>query len=307
MAVFRRKKQAGVWIYNRETGCLEEEAVFEKGFMDLFYGTAPGRLMTRALLSRRTFSRIYGRLQKRPGSARRIRPFIEKYNINIEELERPPEYYRNFNDFFKRKLKPGARPVKKDRGTLISPADGRLLAYKLKKDLLLPVKGLEFHVGELLGGYEAADPWLDGTCLKIRLAPSDYHRFCYIDSGFHGPATHVNGRLHSVSPLALGHQLKILHGNDREYMVLDTDNFGRVAHVDIGAMAVGRIHQHFRQGGEFSKGEEKGYFEFGGSTIILLFEPGRIVIDEDILEYSEKGIEALVRYGSQVGRKAEGL
>jgi len=303
MANFKTEKQSGVLVYNRESKCLEEETVFEKGFMDFFYGTVLGRLLTRVFLSRKFFSRIYGRIQRKPESIKHIQPFIDKYNIEVDELIEPLAQYRSFNEFFIRKLKAEARPIEKNPETLISPADGRLIVYQLKKDTILPVKGFDFTIGELLADDEITNPWLDGVCLKIRLAPSDYHRFCYIDNGSHGPATHITGRFHSVSPLALRHDLKILQGNDREYMVLETENFGRVIHIDIGAMVVGKIHQHQKPGGSFSKGEEKGYFEFGGSTIILLFEPGKVRIDADILNNSEKGIETLAKYGSRVGRR----
>jgi len=300
-------QQPEVLVYNRDSRRLEEETVFEKGFMDFFYGTVLGRMLTRLFLSGKLFSKIYGKIQKKSKSVKHIQAFITRYNINVDELVKPLAQYGSFNEFFIRKLKPEARPIENNPETLISPADGRLLVYQLKKDTILPVKGFDFTIGELLDDHEIGEPWLDGVCLKIRLAPSDYHRFCYIDNGSHGPATHITGRLHSVSPLALRHELKILHGNDREYMVLDTENFGRVIHIDVGAMVVGKIHQQLRQGGSFSKGEEKGYFEFGGSTIILLFEPGKVIIDGDILDYSRKGIETFAQYGSQVGRRAKEL
>lgn len=307
MSFFSLKKQAPVQIYNRETNAVEKENVFEEKFMDIFYGTSIGRCITRACLSRKFFSKIYGRRQKQPASTRHIRPFIEKYDINIDELEKPVSKFQNFNEFFTRKIRSSARPIAKDPETLIAPADGRLLVYTLKDDLILPVKGRTFTLGELLGDDEAANVWQGGCCVKLRLAPSDYHRFCYIDSGFHGPVIHVDGKFHSVSPLALRHNLKILHGNDREYVLFDTDNFGKVAHIDIGAMVVGKIHQHFRQGTSFLKGEEKGYFEFGGSTIILLFESGKVLLDQDILDYSRNNIETLVQYGSAIGKKVRRL
>ncbi len=291
-------------VYNRETGHLEEEKVFEKWFMDLFYGTRLGRLFARAILSTKTFSRIYGWLQNRPGSTWKILDFVNKYQIDINEIEKPLSYFKSFNEFFIRRLKPGARPIEMAPDVLISPADGRLQVYKTEMERVLPVKGQGFGLEELLGGSRAVEPWVNGLCVKVRLAPFDYHRFCYVDYGHHGPAVHVGGRFHSVSPLALRQGLRIFQGNDREYMVLKTNNFGQVLHLDIGAMAVGRIHQHFRDGTRFSKGQEKGYFEFGGSTIILLFQPGMVKMDADIIHYSDQDIECLVKYGSRIGKKA---
>ncbi len=293
----------GIRVYNRQRGCIEEEKVFERNFMDLFYGTVIGRLITGALLSRTCISKGYGWLQKRPRTVRHILPFVEEFNIDTDEIEKPLGHYKNFNEFFKRRLKPDARPVNMTEDALISPADGRLITYTVRDDLIIPVKGTRFTISELLGGEEDTKPWKNGTCIKIRLAPYDYHRFCYIDNGSHGPVVPIRGRLHSVSPLALRHGLKILQANKREFAVLSTENFGRVVHIDVGAMAVGSIHQHLRNGGKFSRGDEKGYFEFGGSTIILLFAPGIVMMDEDIRNYSHKGIETLVRYGSKIGQR----
>ncbi len=290
-------------IYNRESKRIEEEQVFERPLMDIFYGSSLGRLFTRAFLSGKAFSRFLGYLQDRPASRRNIPAFIKKYNIDISELERPLADFRSFNDFFTRKLKAEARPVDKASGILISPGDGRLLVYPIDRDLVVPVKGAAFSLEELLGFREDTGTWQGGICVKLRLAPMDYHRFCYIDDGVHGPINHIDGRLHSVSPLALRHGLKVLQGNDREYVILETKDFGKVCHVDIGALGVGRIYQHFRHGAKFHKGQEKGYFEFGGSTIILLFEPGRAMIDSDIMDYSRRDIETLVRYGSGIGKR----
>lgn len=292
-----------IQCYDRKTCSLVEEDVFEKSFMDIFYGTVLGRCVTRSVLCKKPFSQMYGWKQRQPGSARRIMPFVEKYNISVEELEKPVHKYETFNEFFSRKLKPSARPVNRQADVLISPADGRLMMYPLTEDLVVPVKGMNFTLGELLGNEELSRRWQGGCCVKIRLAPSDYHRFCYVDDGFHDSVIRIHGDLHSVSPLALQHHLKILHGNDREFVVFHSDNFGKLIHMDIGALVVGKIHQNFRQGGQVMKGEEKGYFEFGGSTIILLFEPGRIVLDEDIVKYSRMNIESMVSYGSAIGRK----
>ncbi len=286
---------------------MQEEKVFEQTFMDIFYGTWAGRLITGALLSRNCISKCYGWLQKRPNSVRRIPPFVEEFNIDTDELEKPVGHYKNFNEFFKRRLKPDARPVDMAKTALISPADGRLLTYSVQDDLIIPVKGAGFTISELLGDNEATEPWKNGTCIKIRLAPCDYHRFCYIDDGYHGPVIPIKGKLHSINPLALKHGLRILQTNKREFAVLRTENFGKVIHIDVGAMTVGSIHQHLRNGGRFSKGDEKGYFEFGGSTIILLFEPGIVMMDKDIKEFSQRGIETMVRYGSKIGQRTRKL
>lgn len=292
----------GVAVFNRLTGQIEQEVVFERWFMDLFYGSPLGLCLTRAALSRRPFSVLFGLLKQLPGSAREIAPFIERHGIPVEELERPPGAYRSFADFFTRRLRPGARPVDPDPGRLISPADGRLLVYRLEGDQVLPVKGRPYRPAELLRDERLAADYRDGDCLVLRLAPADYHRFCYLDGGRHGPVRPVSGRLHSVHPLALATGLAILTENQRRVTVLQTEGFGPVVQVDVGAMIAGRMVHHQPRGGPCERGQEMGYFQLGGSTIVLLLQAGRAQIDEEIVHHSRRGIESLVRYGAGIGR-----
>ena len=291
-------------LYNREKEGPEEEIIFNKWFMDIFYRTEPGRAFTTILFNKHSFSKLYGIWQRKPRSKKKIQTFISKYHINTSEIDRPLSKYRSFNDFFTRKLKASARQIIKDPDVLISPADSRLIVHTIKYDNVIPIKGNEFTLHELVDNPKIIKPFYDGLCLKFRLAPMDYHRYCYIDDGQHGPIIPVKGVLHSVNPLALNQNLKVLQKNYREFCILDTKHFGSVIHIDIGSLLVGRIHQNLRKGGTFSRGLEKGYFEFGGSTIILLFEPNAITIDKDIIEYSSRGIETLVKYGSAIGKRS---
>ena len=305
MFLKRHKKdrlRGEVVIYNRETKRLEREKVFHEPLMIFLYYTLPGRLLTELILSRRIFSKLYALFQKGPKSREKIEKFIKEYQIDIRELNQPLDEYESFNDFFTRRLKKGARPIASSPDALISPADGRLISYDIEKGAIFDVKGSFMDVSRLLGRNHTPEMWADGLCVKIRLAPYDYHRFCYIDKGSHGPIKSIPGRLDSVSPLALWRKRSILQENKRDVVVLETENFGQVAHVDVGAMTVGAIHQHFRGGTTFSRGQEKGYFSLGGSTILLLFKKDVIQLDEDITRYSKRGIETLVRYGSKIGR-----
>lgn len=299
----KRANETRILLYNREQRALEEEAVFEQRYMGLLYNTAPGRLLATVLSKSRCFSKFYGFLQRKRKSAEKIGDCIKQYGINVDEVVIPPEGFRNFNDFFIRKLRASARPINGDSRVLISPADSRLLAYPLERETALSLKGVAFTVPELLGDPGLAGPYAGGICLVFRLAPMDYHRFCYIDDGNHGPIVSVGGNLYSVSPLAMRHKADVLQKNYRQYCVLHTRNFGDVLHVDVGALAVGTIHQHLERGGIFSRGQEKGYFAFGGSTILLIFKPRTVVVDEDIAEHSRRGIETLVRYCTAIGKK----
>jgi phosphatidylserine decarboxylase len=302
-----KSNRSRILIYNRQSKVVEEEEVFERKLNHLFYGTNLGRYFCSLFLTRRPISDLYGRLQDRRASSRKIDRFIEKCRINIDDFEIPPSGYRSFNDFFTRKVKAERRSIDRDNGILISPADSRLLAYPIKEDTVYPVKGVTFTVEELLADRIHAFAYHGGLCLIFRLAPSDYHRFCYIDDGEHEAVDSIGGNLHSVSPMAIRCNLKIFQKNYREYCILKTKNFGEVIEIEVGALLVGKIQQNLREGGRFFRGQEKGYFEFGASTIIMLFRPSIVAIDADVADYSRKGIETLVQYGSAIGKRVSPL
>jgi phosphatidylserine decarboxylase len=292
-----------IFIYDREKKVVKEEVIPERGLTHLLYETRLGRSFTSLFLTRRSLSKRYGRWQNSPRSAKKIKSFIDKCGINVDEIDIPPGGFLSFNDFFTRKLKSGSRPLHGDSESLISPADSRLLAYTITEETVYPVKGVYFSLEELVRDRSITKPYRGGTCLIFRLAPMDYHRFCYLDDGNHGPVQSIGGKLHSVNPLALRRNLRVFQENYREYCILSTKNFGEVIQVEVGALLVGKIHQHMRHGGSFSRGQEKGYFEFGGSTIIVILRPRIGSIDADIREYSSRGIETLVKFGSPIGKK----
>lgn len=291
-------------LYDRRRGRRVREVVYEEWFMDLFYGTRIGRWVTAVLLRPRPFSRLYGWFQRRPGTRSKIRGFVERHGIDPTESVRPPEEYPSFADFFARRIKPDRRPVDPDPDALIAPADGRLLVYRVREGRVYPVKGTRFSLNALAPGASLTERYDGGRCLILRLAPADYHRFCYLDNGVQSPVQTVDGGLHSVSPLALRHGLRVFPGNYRQYCVIETRSFGPVFQLEVGALTVGSIQQVRPDGGPVSRGEEKGRFELGGSTIILLLEPGRARVDGEILEQSREGVETLVRMGERVGERA---
>jgi phosphatidylserine decarboxylase len=296
-----KRNRLKIVIYNRQTKALEEEEVFERRLTNLFYGTYLGRCFCTLFLTRRPCSSLYGRLQSHLVSSRKIDGFIEKCGINADEIDVPPGGYRSFNDFFIRKLKAERRPIHRDPRILISPADSRLLAYPIQDGFVYPVKGVTFSIEELIADRSEASAFNGGLCLVFRLAPSDYHRFCYIDDGEHGPVNSIGGNLHSVNPIAIRCNLRIFQKNYREYCIMKTKNFDDVIQIEVGALLVGKIHQNLRGGGRFFRGQEKGYFEFGASTIVMAFKPSIVTIDEDVAKYSGRGIETLVQYGSAIG------
>jgi phosphatidylserine decarboxylase len=292
-----------ILLYNRKTGSLEEEAVFEKDLMEFLYGSRLGFFITELLFKHRWATELYARLQHGPGSKAKIGKFVESHGVNLDELERPLDSFNSFNEFFIRRLKPSARPIDRHPGSLISIADCRLSVYPIREDAVYPVKAGMFTIARLVGDEETAAGYAGGSCLIFRLAPVDYHRFGYVDDCEQSPVEAVNGFYRSVHPLSLRRLKAVFTENRREYCVLKTANFGDVVHIEVGATAVGRIVQRHPEGGRFARGEEKGYFEFGGSTVILLLEPGVAKIDDDIAEYSGRGIETIVRYGEKIGGK----
>jgi phosphatidylserine decarboxylase len=281
---------------------LETETVYGRSAMDLFYGTRWGRWITNRLLCRPAISRLYGHYQNHPLSRRQIAPFIRQYRIDLDTVVVPAGGFSSFNSFFIRQLKPGIRPVDIRADRLIAPADSRLQAFAIVPDLTLQIKGMQITLPGLLNRDGLGSRFQNGLCLCFRLAPCDYHRFGYVDEGRQGPVHTINGPLHSVSPLALRHNRSILATNYRQWCIMESPALGTMIQVEIGAMMVGSIVQHRPRGGRCRRGGEKGYFQFGGSTVLLILEPDRIDLDADIEQWSQKGVETLVHYGEAIGR-----
>lgn len=291
-------------LYDREHQGLTEETVFQVQQMKRLYNHPLGKLLERALVSRPWFSKIYPQIMTRQMPAQeQIAYFVKQYAIDTDELLYPLDHFASFNQFFIRELKPEARPMPVDSDILISPADARLLALPIQKETVYPIKGREWNLRQLLANRNLAHQFEGGQALIYRLAPVDYHRYAYIDSGSHGPQVDLPGALHSVSPIALETGLSVFTQNRRSYTLLKTRHFGPVLQMEVGALMVGRIVNHLTGQATFERGQERGYFEWGGSTIIQLFSQDAIQVDSDILAYSAQGIETLVKYRSQVGHR----
>ena len=301
----QRQGAAPVAFFNRHTGRIETEAVYGEGFLRLAYETALGRLALHALVKRAAFSRWYGHRMDSPRSRAKIMPFIERYGVDPREFERSPGEFTSFNDFFARKLVPEARPVDARDTIVVLPADGRHLVIpeaSACRDFF--VKGQRFDVKALLGGdAELASRFAAGSVLISRLCPVDYHRFHFPFGGTPGEPRLVNGPLFSVSPIALRVRPAILWENKRLITVLKTASLGDVLLLEIGATNVGSVVQTFTPGQPVAKGAEKGFFRFGGSTVITIFEPGRARFASDLLEHSAAGREVYARMGEVAGER----
>lgn len=283
--------------FNRHTQQEETEQVYGESFLRWTYGNPLGKLALHALVKRHGFSTWYGKRMSKLGSARRIQPFIEKYGMNPAEFLDNPSTFKNFNEFFFRKLKPEARPF--EPAPVIFPADGRHLGFPdISKIDSFFVKGQTFDLPALLGDPVLAKKYAEGSLVLSRLCPVDYHRFHFPATGIPSETRTIPGPLFSVSPIALGKKLSYLWTNKRTLTKLKTDNFGTILILEIGATCVGSIHQTYTPNLPVEKGDEKGYFAFGGSSTITIFEKGAVKLAADLLENSAKQIELYARIGS---------
>ncbi len=241
----------------------------------------------------------------RCASRKKIAPFIEKYGLDASEFAHQPDEFANFNEFFYRELKPEARPVDPDPATVVFPADGRHLCVPdLSRSNGLFVKGEMFDLATLLRDDALASQFASGSLLLSRLCPVDYHRYHFPVAGSAGPSRLINGPLYSVNPIALRRNINILATNKRVLTILETESLGRVLLLEIGATCVGSICQTYAENSNVAKGDEKGYFRFGGSSTITIFEPGRVTFDDDLLEQSKQQCELYARVGDHMGRTA---
>ncbi len=291
--------------FNRHTGAIETEQVYGEGFLRWSYGNPLGKVSLEAFVKRPFFSKWYGKRMSTPESAARVAPFIAQYGLNPSDFAERPESYRSFNEFFFRKLKPEARPIDADEANVVFPADGRHLGFQNASEIDgVFVKGQKFDLPALLGDAKLAENYADGALILSRLCPVDYHRFHFPVAGIPGPTRLIEGPLFSVNPIALRQRLAYLWTNKRTVAKLKTERFGTVICMEIGATCVGTIQQTYTPGRPIAKGEEKGFFAFGGSSTITIFESGTIRLDADLLENSANQIETYARIGSRMGRFA---
>jgi len=289
---------------NRETGCLEEEKVAGEKYLKWLYGSPIGQGLLEILFKKKLFSYIYGKLQDLPYSSRKIPDFIREYEINMADYRLNPEEYKTFNEFFYRKLKEGRRSIDSDSSRLISPADGRLLVYdNIDTNQLLQVKGSTYSLAEVIGDEKLAQSYRRGACFIIRLCPIDYHRFHFPAAGVSESAQEIPGHYYSVNPIALRKKAKIYCQNKRQLTIFHSDNFDDILLIEVGATCVGSIVQTYRAKEKIEKGAEKGYFKFGGSTVIMFLKHDIITIDEDLIKNTLEGLETKVKMGMGIATR----
>lgn len=282
-------------IYNRQTKEYTENSQYGGGMLNILYNHMFGRFLLKFVVHP-YFSKVGGLYYSSFISKSKIRPFVRNNHINMDDFEKVK--YRSFADFFIRHIKPDRRPVDMNPSSLISPADSKLSVYSIEKENRITIKGVSYTLTELVSGMVSLGDYEGGKCLVFRLAMDDYHRYSFIDKGKMVKKYLVKGRLHTVSSISKDYS--IYRENTRVVNLMKTQNFGSVICIEVGALLVGRMHNHDVT--IFSKGQEKGYFELGGSTIVYLFKPNRIELDEDIVANANEDTEIKLRVGEKIGR-----
>ncbi|GAA5995795.1 uncharacterized protein JCM10292_004753 [Rhodotorula paludigena] len=304
---------ANIIVQDRLTGALQEEkmAVYVRLGIRLMYkgmsSNMEGARIRRLLDS---LTKKQGAKYDNTASAREIEPFIRFHNLNMEEVLDPLSSFKTFNEFFYRKLKSDARPVADpdDPRTVVSAADCRAMFFQTVNDATsIWIKGREFTIGRMLGDYykDKAPEYEGGSLAIFRLAPQDYHRYHSPVDGVMGHHDYITGQYYTVNPMAIRSNVSVYSENVRLVASTDSPVFGEVMSVWVGAMMVASIHMTKQEGEPVKRGEEVGYFAFGGSTIVVLFKPNTVQFDQDLLTNSKHSIETLIRVGMRIGRAVD--
>ena len=260
-------------FFNRKKQILEEEIVFKEKIMRFLFNTILGNFLTKIIFSRKIFSKYYGSYYDQEKSTQKIPIFIKEHNILMDQFE--DIQYQSFNDFFIRKFNKGLRPIVDNNSKMSAFCEGRYLGYKaLTPEINFPIKGKYLNLQKLLNSNKWDHKFSGGPILISRLAPQDYHRFHFPDNGKLIDFYKVSGNLNSVNPLSLKNFPNTFIENERNISILETENFGDLLYIEIGAFCVGKIIQTNTQE-MLKKGQEKGYFLFGGYTVVLIGESGK--------------------------------
>jgi len=294
-------------FFDRFDQSEKNEQIYGDGAVRFFYENPIGKILS-SIISLKIVSYLYGLTQDSASSAKKIPNFIKKFKINMDEYlggsnssQEKEDSYKSFNEFFIRKFKDGKRDFDQDKTQLPAFCEARYFGYNsLDSNSKFPVKGNLWNAKSVLQRNDLNEIFENGPALIARLCPVDYHRYHYPDDGKNLESYFIRGPLHSVNPLALNVRPKILMENERRVSILETENFGKLAFVEVGATCVGRIVQSHDENIEFKRAQEKGYFLFGGSTVIVFGQKGKWEISEDIRTNTLQGREVLVRLGQAV-------
>lgn len=282
---------------DREGNITIEESGQDK-LLDWMYHHPVGRVLLKVLI-KPEISKAAGWLLNQRCSKILIQPFIRKNHIDMSLYEERD--YSSYNDFFTRQIRKEYRPIEQEENALISPSDGKLSVYPVEEDSRFRIKNTDYTLETLLRSKKLAKKYQGGYVCVFRLTVDDYHRFCYVDNGRKSGNYHIPGVFHTVNPAA-NDVCPIYKENTREFSLLKSEHFKTVLMMEVGALMVGRIVNH-QEAGYVKKGAEKGTFEFGGSTVILVLQKNAVELEENILQNTRNGYETIVKMGEKIGRK----
>ena len=297
----KKETEKSILLRNRISGEIQKETVFGDKVLRFFYETLLGRGFWGLFFNSSCLSRLFGMYYDSGFSRKSIASLAAIDGCNAEEAALPLNEYTSFNAFFTRKLKEGSRPFDADKEILSSPSDGRIFVYEnLRGNDPIPVKGAEKTLQELCCGLLPENKSF--AVAVVRLAPVDYHRYHFPCACEQKSAPVViRGKYHSVNPVALKRRPDLFVENTRQITILESAEFGRFYFLEVGAFGVGSIVQS-SEPGRHEKLSEKGYFKFGGSTVILIFEDEKLQWDADLLQSTSDAIESLVQCGMSIGK-----
>lgn len=269
--------------------------------LEVIYGHALTRMLLRPFLSP-AVSDICGKFLSTRLSRRIIPSFVKKNHIDLGIYEK--QEFDSYNAFFTRKIKAEQRPINEQKNILISPSDGKVTAYPITQEGRFWIKHTQYSAAQLLKDERLAERYMGGWIYVIRLTVDDYHRYCYVADGRKSRQRKIRGVLHTVNPVANDYY-PIYKMNSREYCLLKTKELGTILLMEVGALMVGKINNHEEDSAQVKRGDEKGMFEFGGSTIVVMTEPGMAEPDKDIIYNTKAQAETLVKMGESIGCKYE--
>lgn len=289
---------------DRATKTARLEKVYGGFWLRLLTSNPIGRWVASLIARRPLFSRLVGAWQRQKFTRFKIPAFVARFEIDATEFTQPMSSFSSFDDFFTRHLTLAARPLDQTLNSAVMPADGRYKFFEnIKENFPLFVKGNEIAFHSLLPDQEILKPFLGGTLILGRLSPVDCHRFYSPDQTTANPCQPIEGLLYPVNPMATRQSGSILARNRKTLVTLNTENFGRVLMIAIGATCVGSIHMTYSSNCPLKRGQELGYYSFGGSAIILLFGPKKLQLAEDLQKLSEQPLEIYCRKGQILGTK----
>lgn len=287
---------------NRANGNIETENPPAEELLNFLYDNPFGKKAILPIVKQKLITKWYGKLMDSPLSVNRIQNFVDSLDIDMTDYKKEISEFKTFNDFFYRKLKDGVRKIENG---LVSPGDGKILAFeKVSQVNSFFIKGREFTLKEFLEDNELAEKYRDASMIILRLAPKDYHRYHFPYAGIPSESKNIKGVYYSVSPIGLEDKFtEVFCENKKQICKLETENEGEILIIPVGATMVGSLNSTYQANATIDKGEEMGYFAFGGSTVVLLFDSNKFKLDEDLIQNTQNELETYVKMGAKIGEK----